>query len=204
MDEHMKSGAAAVQPYVVALGGTLRPGSSTEKALTVALQGAAAAGARTYLIAGPELEMPLYAPDRPERTERAQHLIGELRKAHGVIIGSPGYHGAISGLVKNALDYTEDMRSDAAPYLHARPVGAVATGAGWQGAVNTLTALRSIVHALRGWNTPMGVAINTAEPVFDADGRCLDAKIDEMLRLMGREVATAARVRSAILGQEAA
>src|SRR5204863_6434613 len=35
---------------------------------------------------------------------------------------------------------------------HGRPVGSVATGAGWQGAVNTLTALRNIVHALRGWN----------------------------------------------------
>lgn len=35
------------------------------------------------------------------------------------------------------------------------------TAAGWQGAVSTLTALRSIVHALRGWPTPLGIALNT-------------------------------------------
>jgi multimeric flavodoxin WrbA len=35
-----------------------------------------------------------------------------LRRAHGIIVASPGYHGSMSGLVKNALDYAEDMRDD--------------------------------------------------------------------------------------------
>lgn len=181
--------------YVVAVGGALRPGSSTEKALRLALRGAEEAGARTLLISGPELDLPMYAPERSERGPAAARLVEEMRRADGVIIGSPGYHGGVSGLVKNALDYTEDMRADAAPYFHGRPVGALATGAGWQGAVNTLTALRGIVHALRGWNTPMGVAINTTERIFDDGGECLDPKIRDMLILMGREVAETARMR---------
>ena len=64
-------------------------------------------------------------------------------RADGILLGSPGYHGGVSGLVKNALDYTEDMRGDERPYFDGRPVGAVATGAGWQGAVTTLTAMRA-------------------------------------------------------------
>ena len=146
-------------PLIVAIGGTLKPDSSTEKALALALRGAAAAGAETSLIAGVALDLPLYNPSVAERCEAARTMIETLRRADGVIIGSPGYHGSISGLVKNALDYTEDMREDVMPYFHGRPVGSVATGAGWQGAVNTLTALRNIVHALRGWNTPMGVRL---------------------------------------------
>ncbi len=188
------------KPFVVAMGGTLRPGSSTEKALAVALAGAAEGGADTLLVSGPELEMPIYNPDKPERTERAANLVAVLRRADGILIGSPGYHGSISGLVKNALDYTEDMRGDEWPYFHGRPVGSVATGAGWQGAVATLTALRGIVHALRGWNTPLGVAINTIEPIFSSDGACTDEKIEAMLRGMGKEVAWAARVRAMMLG----
>lgn len=137
----------------------------------------------------------MYAPERPERGPAAARLVEEMRQADGIIIGSPGYHGGVSGLVKNALDYTEDMRADPAPYFHGRPVGVLATGAGWQGAVSTLTALRAIVHALRGWNTPMGVPINTMERVFDDAGECLDAKIADMLTLMGREVADGARMR---------
>ena len=192
-------GARASRPaFVVALGGTTSANSSTEKALRIALEGAAAGGAETLLISGPELELPIYAWERKDRNAAAAHLIASLRRADGIIIGSPGYHGSISGLVKNALDYVEDMSGDEWPYFHGRPVGAVATGAGWQGAVMTLTALRSIVHALRGWNTPLGVAISTAQPMFDSDGACLDAKTDAMLRAMGQEVAEAARTRALI------
>ena len=190
-------------PLVVAIGGTLKPESSTERALALALRGAAAAGAETRLIAGVGLDLPLYNPSVTERCAAAHEMIETLRRADGIIIGSPGYHGSISGLVKNALDYTEDMRDDPMPYFHGRPVGSVATGAGWQGAVNTLTALRNIVHALRGWNTPMGVAINTAERVFDADGECLDPKIATMLDQMGREIAVAARARAILESVEA-
>lgn len=188
------------RPFIVALGGTTSPNSSTEKALNIALEGASAGGAETLLISGPELELPIYAWERKDRCDKANHLIASLRRADGIILGSPGYHGSISGLVKNALDYAEDMSKDEWPYFHGRPVGAVATGAGWQGAVMTLTALRSIVHALRGWNTPLGVAISTAQPMFDADGTCLDAKIDNMLRAMGQEVAEAALTRALLNG----
>ena len=80
-----------------------------------------------------------------------------------MIIGSPGYHGTFSGMVKNALDYVELMAGDARPYFHGLPVGLVAAAAGWQAAVATLIGLRSVTHALRGWPTPLGVAINTAE-----------------------------------------
>ncbi|MBS0285330.1 MAG: NAD(P)H-dependent oxidoreductase [Proteobacteria bacterium] len=184
------------RPFVVAIGGTLKPDSSTEKALVLALRGAEAEGAEVKLIAGAQLDMPLFNPSSADRSDTARAMVDTLRRADGIIIGSPGYHGSISGLVKNALDYTEDMRNDPMPYFHGRPVGSLATGAGWQGAVNTLTALRNIVHALRGWNTPMGVAINTAEPVFAADGTCLDSKIATMLEQMGREIATAARARN--------
>lgn len=187
-------------PFVVAIGGALGSAGSTERALQIALAGAADAGAETLLISGAELEMPLYAWGRKERSETALHLVSSLRRADGLVLGSPGYHGSISGLVKNALDYAEDLSGDEWPYFHGRPVGAVATGAGWQGAVATLTALRGIVHALRGWNTPLGVAINTREARFDAEGGCSDLRIDGMLREMGREVAQAARVRSMIRG----
>jgi FMN reductase len=195
----VNEGAEASRPaFVVALGGTTSPNSSTEKALRIALEGAAAGGAETLLITGPELELPIYAWERKDRCEAATHLITSLRQADGIILGSPGYHGSISGLIKNALDYVEDMSGDEWPYFHGRPVGAVATGAGWQGAVMTLTALRSIVHALRGWNTPLGVAISTAQPMFDVEGACLDEKIEAMLRSMGQEVAEAARTRALI------
>ena len=103
------------RPFVVALGGTLKPDSSTEKALVLALKGAEAVGAEVKLIAGAQLDMPLFNPSTPDRCDAAREMVETLRRADGIILGSPGYHGSISGLVKNALDYTEDMREDENP-----------------------------------------------------------------------------------------
>ncbi len=187
----------AFVPFIVGLGGTTRVGSSSEVALRFALRAAARAGARTAIIAGPELELPMYAPENTERSARAFELVDLLRQSHGVIVSSPGYHGSISGLIKNALDYVEDMRGDAASYFDGRAVGCVATANGWQATGSTLAALRSIVHALRGWPTPVGVAINSSLKVFDADGECQDAGIEKQLELMAQQVVEFARMRAA-------
>lgn len=160
------------------------------------LNAAQRAGARINLISGPLLQLPLYQPENPERGEGARFLVAELALADGIIIGSPGYHGSISGLVKNALDYAEDLRADARPYFSGRAVGCIATAGGWPGAINTLSALRDIVHALRGWPTPLGAAINSAENVFDEDGRCLIPRVGQVLDLMAEEIMSFARAAS--------
>jgi FMN reductase len=153
------------------------------------LAAAQRAGARTKLISGSALQLPLYQPDNPERSDGARELVAELALADGIILGSPGYHGSISGLVKNALDYAEDLRTDVRPYFSGRAVGCIATAGGWPGAVNTLGALRDIVHALRGWPTPLGAAINiSAETVFDEEGNCQVPRIAQILDMIAGEV----------------
>ena len=52
----------------------------------------------------------------------------------------------------------------------------------------TLSALRSIVHALRGWPTPLGGSVNSAEVKFDEAGGASDEKTINTLRLIGRHV----------------
>jgi FMN reductase len=176
------------RPFIVGLGGTTRVGSSTELALRASLAAAEAAGARTELFAGESLLLPPYGPSMEPMSPAAGRLIDAIRRCDGLIIASPGYHGSISGLVKNALDYTEDLRTDSRVYLDGRAVGCIATAMGWQAAGSTLNALRSIVHALRGWPTPMGATINTSTPQFDASGACTDPSAALQLRLVGEQV----------------
>src|ERR1700685_1521846 len=149
--------------------------------------------ARIKLISGSSLQLPLYQPDNAERSDAARGLVAELALADGIVLGSPGYHGSISGLVKNALDYAEDLRTDVRPYFSGRAVGCIATAGGWSAAVNTLGALRDIVHALRGWPTPLGAAINSAEMVFDEEGACQVPRVAQMLDLIAGEVIGFAR-----------
>ncbi|WP_433267403.1 NADPH-dependent FMN reductase [Actinosynnema sp. CS-041913] len=174
---------------VVGIGGSLRPNSQSERAMRIALAGAAEAGAKIIEVTGPDLVLPFYDPAIPDRPENARRLVDALRAADGVVLVSPGYHGTVSGLVKNALDYVEDLRTDPRPYLDGRAVGCVAAAQGWQASVTTLTALRSIVHALRGWPTPLGSAINSREVDFDLEGGCSDHSVADNLRTIGRQVA---------------
>jgi len=176
----------------VGIGGTVRPNSSTDRALRAALDSAAGAGAEAVHFAGAQLaELPLYSPADRDRSPAAAELVDAVRRADGQIVASPGYHASLSGMVKNALDYLEDLREDERPYLSGRGVGCVATGAGWQAAVSTLTALRSIVHALRGWPTPLGAAINTARGPDAAD----EEKVLFQLETIGAEVVEFARLK---------
>jgi FMN reductase len=54
--------------------------------------------------------------------------------------------------------------------------------------------LRDIVHALRGWPTPLGAAINSAETVFDEEGSCLVPRVAQVLDMMAQEVMSFARL----------
>lgn len=188
-------------PYIVGIGGTTRANSSGEKALKAALAAVEAQGGKTAGFFGPELAtLPMYAPENPERTELATQLVAELRRADAVIVSSPAYHGTVSGLVKNALDYTQDMAEDDKVYFEGRAVASIAVGYGWQGIVNTLTTLRAITHSLRGWNTPLGAGILSSGPVFGPDGEVVDEKAKFQLETVAKECLDFARMRIATEG----
>ena len=177
-------------PLVVGIGGTLRPDSSTERALRYCLASVRQKGGRTALFCGTDLDVPMYAPHEPTRSEKAVALVNALRDADAVVVGSPGYHSAVSGLVKNALDYIEDLRDDPRVYLDNTPWGCISCAYGWQAAVGTLGQLRIIGHALRAWPTPLGVAINSAETIWGVDRELTDPIVQEQLDLLANQLLT--------------
>ncbi|MER6916113.1 NADPH-dependent FMN reductase [Streptomyces sp. NPDC000594] len=180
---------------IVGIGGSTRPGSTAELALRATLAAAARLGARTTVIGGAELIMPLYDPgERPrDRCRPARRLLDAVAEADGVVIASPAYHGSTSGLIKNALDHIEELRTDRRPYLTGRAVGCLAVSQGWQSGVATLGTLRTITHALRGWPTPLGVVVNTSAVGFTEDGSCTDPHVREQMETMARQVVEFAR-----------
>jgi FMN reductase len=122
-----------------------------------------------------------------------------VRRCDGLVIGTPGYHGGVSGLVKNAIDLLEDLRSDARVYLDGRPVGLVVTAGGWQACGVTLSSLRDMVHALRGWPTPTGIAINSQDdsPLLP-DGDLKPGSVRDMVGVMARQVLSRIQTPAAV------
>jgi FMN reductase len=181
--------SAAAPFHIVGIGGTTKPGSSTEKALALALGACELLGAKATLIGGVQLAgLPLFAPEDQQRSQAQRSFVETVRHSDGIIIATPAYHGGMSGLLKNAIDLLEDLRDDARPYFDERAVGCIVTANGWQGAGTTLTSVRTIVHALRGWPTPLGITINTAERVFDATGACVDERLQVQMSMLARQI----------------
>ena len=190
----MKNG----RPFVLGLGGTTREGSATERALRACLAAAEAEGAETAIFSAADLSaLPMYCPGDLQRDETSARLIRLFRRMDAIIVATPAYHGSVSGVVKNALDYAEDLRADARVYFDGCGFGCICCTAGWQAAGHTLVTMRTIAHALRAWPTPFGAMINTSLPVFDPIGSGLDESSNSQLKLVARQVVEFARMRGA-------
>lgn len=166
---------------IVGLGGSSRPESATQRALTAVMRMASQAGAETVVLGPAELDLPPYPPDRRvERVPAAHRLLSEVSRADGLVLASPDYHGGVSGLLKNALDYLHDLSGLPRPCLEARAVGLLVCFERPDTAGSTLTALRSIVHALGGWPTPLGITLNSLDAgAIDSFGNLNDPVMAE-------------------------
>jgi FMN reductase len=184
-------------PLILGIGGTPRANSSTERALGLALRAAERAGARTQLFGGEFLErLPHFNPGPDGPSAEQAELTEAVRAADGIILATPGYHGSLSGVVKNALDTLELTSRDERPYFHGLPVGVIVTAAGPQAGGATLMAVRGIIHAMRGWPTPFGAALS-ASNLFDEAGECREAKDAAQLTMVAEQVMEFAQMRRA-------
>jgi FMN reductase len=161
-----------------------------------ALRAAELGGARVELFGAQALDLPMFKPTASDRDRRAVALIDAIRQCDGLVLGSPAYHGDLSGLVKNALDYLEDLHDDPRPYLDGRAVGCITCAYGGQANATTLTSLRNIVHALRGWPTPLGVTVSSGSAIL-SDGSVADERLRTRLHILGQQVLEFAHTHAA-------
>ncbi len=175
---------------VVALSGALRAHNMTRRALEVALRGAASEGAQTELLDLSAMEIP-FCDERPDESTYppdVQRLRGAVAAAHGILLGSPEYHGSMSGALKNALDLLGFEQ------FEGKMVGLVAVAGGSQSATGTLAHMRTVCRHLHAWVAPRQVSISRAKDAFGADGHLKDPDHEERLLELGREVAHYARL----------
>jgi FMN reductase len=177
---------------VVGIGGSMSPASSSLAALKIALEGAAEAGAETHVFDVRNLDFPMYSPVMTNPPPAVTRFCDAVYDAEGLLWSSPLYHGTISGSFKNALDWLQLLSDREPPYLTDKVIGLMSAAGGTQGlqAVNTM---EFIVRALRGWAVPLVIPIAEAWRVFDNEGFSRDPKLTEQLRVLGAEVARAAR-----------
>jgi FMN reductase len=189
---------------LLGIGGSLRPGSVSEKVLQIALEGAQQAGAEIEMLTPATLHLPIFdgtsTLDGYSTDERhaIMTLLDATRQADGLIFCSPTYHNIISGAVKNMLDYLELLRDDPSPRLEGKVVGLVTVQEGTSGtAYNTLTTMLLAARAMRAWVAPTMLAIPGSRAALSDDGQLLNAAFTQRLHTLGAEVAQASAMFAA-------
>ena len=162
--------------------------------MVIALERARELGCDTQAFACGEVPHEPYDPAQAQRSAKAQALVDALRRCDGVVIATPAYHGGISGLLKNAIDYTEDLRGDPRVYLEGRAVGCIVCADGPQAMGSTLAALRAVVHALRGWPTPYGATLHATQRPLGTETQAADPAAIQACQRVAEEVAAFARM----------
>ena len=170
--------------YVVAICGSLRQGSSTHAALQIALSAAEEAGAEVELLELSEYDLIFQGSvaSESEYPPGVFRLREKVKRAHGILLGSPEYHGSFSGVLKSALDL---MGFDE---FENKVIGLIGVSGGRMGAVNALSMLRTVGTALHAWVVPNDVSIPNSSQAFDANGNLHDAELTTRVKAVGKQV----------------
>ncbi|WP_341539260.1 NAD(P)H-dependent oxidoreductase [Hazenella coriacea] len=179
----------------MAVAGSLNEKSTTHQAVGVIAQSAQQAGAEVEIFDLRKEPLPIYDGRSDDSTYPATvHRFKELMlKADGFILGSPEYHGSISGVLKNALDFIS------AREFEGKVVALVGTAGGAMGATNTLNTMNIICRNLHAWPIPSMVSVPSSYMAFHPDGTLKDEKLQLRLQSLGENLVSTIRLLNAEL-----
>ncbi|MBN3522805.1 NADPH-dependent FMN reductase [Paenibacillus apiarius] len=115
-------------------------------------------------------QLPLYCPDSNEDNANVIRLKESVSSADAIVLATPEYHGSISGVLKNALDYLSFE------HVNNKVVLSVSSAGGAVG-VSSLTHLQTMVRNLHGINCPEWVSIGGDLRQFTEEGKPQHANV---------------------------
>jgi FMN reductase len=162
---------------ILAVSSSRRPGSSGRIALEAVLASAREHGAQTQLLDLFETDLPMFSTHEPRTTEEAQAVADAVNWADVIVLGTPDYHGSMSGALKNFLDH---FWSEFAGKLF----GYLCTS--HEKGLTVMDQMRTSVRQCYGWSLPYGASFHAAESF---ENGVPDAKLQARLEMMGRDLA---------------
>jgi len=184
---------AARPVRILGIGGTTSEKSWSLVPLEAALHRLRDRGCEVSLASVYDLDLPMFRTDwkLEDYPESLAWLLDEVRRADGLIICSPTYHGTISGAIKNVLDALIFLGWDQPPYLGGKPVGIMAYGG--MTSMGVLQALTMCVRGLKGITIPTHIAVpekaidkSTARIVDERIDARMDGMLDELISFSAR------------------
>lgn len=162
---------------ILGVASSMRETSYSTQVLKLALEKAEKNGAETRMLNLRELQLPMYHPEQnnsPELDKVTEHV----KWADAFILASPDYHGSMSGVMKNFLDFFWfDFAGKTFGYICASH----------EKGLTVMDQMRTAVRQCYGWSMPYGVSVNSDQD-FDKQGNITNENILSRIETIARDL----------------
>ena len=138
-------------------------------------------GAECIIWDNVESPLPLVGADGSWDDENVKAFQELATSADAFVLSSPEYHGTMSGVMKNSLDWLYSKHTSGKAFSLMCTLGGQASN-------NTLNHMRIAARWIHGWVTPEQVAVPHIKEAFDEDGNLLDENIAERVEGMAKSL----------------
>ncbi|MDE1813564.1 MAG: NAD(P)H-dependent oxidoreductase [Thaumarchaeota archaeon] len=161
---------------VLGIGSSLRDNASSTTGLSVTLDLARKYGAETRLLDLKQNKLPLYDPSESQSNPEIKKTKDDVVWADALILSTPDYHGSMSGVMKNFLDYFwAEFAGKTFGYICASH----------EKGLTAMDQMRTAIRQCYGWSMPYGVSINDNEDFTDGK---INPKLESRLDMLARDL----------------
>ena len=162
---------------VLGVASSMRETSYSTRILKKVLDRIEKNGAETRLLELRKTQLPMYHPEQKESSE-IDKVTAHVKWADAFILASPDYHGSMSGVMKNFLDF---FWSDFAGKMFGYICASHEKG------LTAMDQMRTAVRQCYGWSMPYGISVNSDQD-FDSQGNITNQMVASRIELMGRDL----------------
>ena len=176
---------SATPVKILGLSGSYGLTSKNGLLLSAALDECKKQGAEIHIWDLVEKPLPLVGAEGSWQDANVKEFQALATECDGYILTSPEYHGTMSGVMKNTLDWVYK------DHVGGKAFGLMSTLGGISNS-NTLNHMRIAVRWIHGWCVPEQVAVGKVKEAFDEDNNLTDADVAERVVGLAQSVVSAA------------
>ena len=166
-----------VSLHILAVVGSLQRESVTRVVVCHVAQQLQAAGCAVDVLDFERESLALYNPDTSHNSRGYAELQARVHRADVIILGTPDYHGGISGAMKNFLDH---FWHEFAGKLFATLVASHEKG------LTVTDQLRTVARQCYAWTLPYGMSLT--EDIDVKDGQIASNALKQRLEMLVRDL----------------
>lgn len=163
---------------ILGISGSMHERSHARRALILTLEGAERIGGKIRLLDLRETPLPMFSPEARDFGPLYHAARESVLWADAFVLATPDYHGAMSGAIKNFLDY----------FWHefmGKLFGVIV--ASHEKGLTVQDEVRTVIRQCYGWSLPYGVDVHTKRD-FTAEGELAHEPLRHRIEMFAQDL----------------